>query len=375
MTDLTSYLIQESEFRQSIMPQDVVKLCFQAAFGAEHALEDLTQAQTYFLDEYKATPQDEKPLAEYIAPTVCRVNLSAWKRLKLNPDWLWNLFASAVPSGIKKNNKDFINYIIQADKLSRIGKFHFTYVQWQAYLNDYKNMAVASINDNRVNLDFDKTTEYDFSPVRHSAVYRDKEKPAYRVLSGIAAKAVLIIEAMAGLENGIIAIDGRAASGKSTMAAYLCDIISAKIIAMDDFFLPSQLRTTERLATPGGNIHHERFIQEVLPYLKNNKEFLYRRFDCNKMDFDSEPVRVPPSYWHIIEGVYSFHPELGKYMDIRVFLDIKQVEQESRINTRNNTKVAADYFSKWIPMEEKYLKEYDIRESADVIIDANILRR
>ena len=35
---------------------------------------------------------------------------------------------------------------------------------------------------------------------------------------------------------------------------------------MDDFFLPMELRTAERLEEPGGNVHYERFSAEVDVY-------------------------------------------------------------------------------------------------------------
>jgi len=359
MTSLTQYLLKESKLHPSLAPQaclapqDVVKLCYQAAFGAEHMLSDKTQALNYFKDEYSATPADDKPLAVHIAPTVCRVNLSAWKRLKLNPDWLWNLFVgSASPDEISgANNKIFEDYLTQAGRLSQADSFPFSHTEWQKYIHDYKRL-----------------------PVRHSEAYRDKVKPAYRILSGLPAMMLPIFEAMAGLESGVIAIDGRAASGKSTLAGYMSGIIHAGLIAMDDFFLPPELRTKERLAQPGGNIHHERFAREVLPYIRSNKGFEYGRFDCSRMEYSATPVKIPPSPWRIVEGVYSLHPALNNYMNVRVFLDIEQAEQKTRIQARNNAKIAADYFAKWIPMEETYFKEFNISKTADAIIFKTHLR-
>ncbi|MCL1877401.1 MAG: hypothetical protein FWF80_00945, partial [Defluviitaleaceae bacterium] len=68
----------------------------------------------------------------------------------------------------------------------------------------------------------------------------------------------------------VIAIDGRSASGKTTLASELAAQTGASVIHMDDFFLPQDLRTEERLNTPGGNVHHERFASEVLPHIKGS---------------------------------------------------------------------------------------------------------
>ncbi|MBS6367782.1 MAG: hypothetical protein KH420_10635, partial [Clostridiales bacterium] len=64
-----------------------------------------------------------------------------------------------------------------------------------------------------------------------------------------------------------LAIDGRAAAGKTTLACQLQQHFGAAVIHMDDFFLPAELRTASRLQTPGGNVHYERFLQEVAPAL------------------------------------------------------------------------------------------------------------
>ena len=80
---------------------------------------------------------------------------------------------------------------------------------------------------------------------------------------------------------GVIAIDGRAASGKTTLAAALAAETGGAVVHMDDFFLPAELRTPQRLAAPGGNVHAERFAEEVLPFLRQGRPFCYRRFDCH----------------------------------------------------------------------------------------------
>ena len=60
----------------------------------------------------------------------------------------------------------------------------------------------------------------------------------------------------------VIAIDGRCASGKTTFALRM-EAFGFYTVHADHFFLPPDLRTPERLALPGGNIHSERFLTEV----------------------------------------------------------------------------------------------------------------
>jgi uridine kinase len=123
----------------------------------------------------------------------------------------------------------------------------------------------------------------------------------------------------------VITVDGKSASGKTTLARQLSSILEAEVIHMDDFFLPLELRTPSRLAEPGGNVHYERFKTEVLPELKQKKSFSYRRFDCSKMR-PGEMRKIAISRWRIVEGAYSLHPEFGDYADLKVFFDISPAE-------------------------------------------------
>lgn len=165
----------------------------------------------------------------------------------------------------------------------------------------------------------------------------------------------------------IIAIDGRCAAGKTTLAAWLSEKLGGDVIHMDDFFLPPMLRTKERSAEAGGNVHYERFISEVLPQLKERKSFSYQRFDCSKMELGNQ-VPVKNKGIVLVEGAYSCHPVFGDYMDRKVFLDIDRNTQEERILFRNGKERLQDFKEKWIPMEEAYFAAFSIEEHADYFI-------
>ena len=78
----------------------------------------------------------------------------------------------------------------------------------------------------------------------------------------------------------LFALDGRCASGKTTLASALREAVGCGVIHMDDFFLRPEQRTEERLSQPGGNVDRERFLQEVLLPLKRGESFSYRPYDC-----------------------------------------------------------------------------------------------
>lgn len=165
----------------------------------------------------------------------------------------------------------------------------------------------------------------------------------------------------------VIAIDGRSAAGKTTLAALLAGQLSAAVIHMDDFFLPMELRTPERLAEPGGNLHRERFAEEVLTHLRLGKGFCYRRFDCGRMDYGGT-VTIPSAGCYIVEGAYSCQPAFGEYMDLRVFCDITPGLQKERILTRNGKEGWRHFAERWIPMEERYFTAVPVEAQADIII-------
>ncbi len=178
---------------------------------------------------------------------------------------------------------------------------------------------------------------------------------------------VTIIAEQSYRKKIIIALEGRSGSGKTWFADSLEETLNASLVRMDDFFLPTKLRTEERLSEPGGNFHVERFSEEVIPNLRSNKVFTYRKFNCVFMDYTSD-IRVYPSNLILVDGVYSTHPKLGKYYDFSVFFDVDSEEQIFRIRKRNGQDMLRKFQEEWIPMEEKYIEAFDIMEKADYVI-------
>jgi hypothetical protein len=339
--DITFYLREQAALHPAMTPQDVVKHCYQAAFGAEHLLTDIERARGYFLAEYEATKENDAPLTEPIAPDVARVNLAAWKAASLPPEWLFGMFVSSVYPR-QDGEALFRAYVQQAEGVVFPG---FSAGQFQSYVNEYYQNGITAVH--------------------HSAAYREREKPAYRIVCGGYGRLVPVLRLMR--DNPVIAIDGRAASGKTTMAAQLAAVTGAGVVHMDDFFLPADLRTPERFAQPGGNVHHERFMQEVLPNLRGGGGFSYRVFDCARMAYNGTR-QVSPSPLRIVEGAYACHPTPGDYMDARVFSDVEPAEQLKRIKKRNGDEAVAAYCGRWIPLEEAYFDAYGIRKKAAIIV-------
>lgn len=170
----------------------------------------------------------------------------------------------------------------------------------------------------------------------------------------------------------VIAIDGYCASGKSTLAELLGQRLGAGVIHMDDFFLPKELRTQDRLSQPGGNVHYERFLEEVIPRLDMQQNFAYQRFDCSTMAL-GEYRQVKSKGIYVVEGAYSCHPVLKDYMDYKIFTHVERDVQLARILQRSGPVALENFKKRWIPMEEAYFNAYEIRNKADLILDTTFL--
>lgn len=335
-----------------IQPQDIVKLCYQAAYGAEHLLADISSAEKYFFSEYEKTLSSDCVLYESISSSVCRVNLSAWKFSGMPAQWLFRMFVNS--AHIFPDGKElFEEYLEAANEIVKNQELCFSFKDWKTYLEHYRQIGMQSVH--------------------HSELYRNSEHPAYRIVHNRFIRLLPILEKASLLPGksttNIIAIDGRAASGKSTIADDLKLILNGSIVHMDDFFLPPELRTEERFSEAGGNIHYERFKLKVLPFLRDTDSFSYLTFDCQKRDYGNHRF-VENSKWRIVEGAYSHHPYFGEYADVRVFSDICPEKQMERIQKRDGEWMAERFRTEWIPLEEKYYDYYQIKKRSDVVISA-----
>jgi len=340
--DFAACLTEQLRLHPAMRGEDVLKLCRQAAVGPEHILGDTAAARRYFDAEFSAVEARPKaPLFEVISPDFVRVDLGAWKARGLPSEWLFNLFAASAR--------------------------HFD--DGDAVFREYRRTAERVLPE-ALRQEFRRLAPNPAAGAHHSEAYRRAERPAYRLVDTRFVNTLPVLLAAAKLPERpvrVIAVDGRAASGKTTLARQLERVLDAGVVHMDDFFLPPELRTPERYREPGGNVHYERFAAEVLPRLAAPEPFSYRVFDCSTLRLD-KVATVRRSAWRIVEGAYSLHPKFGNYADLKVFYDIAPEEQLRRLKERNGEAGARVFQTRWIPLEENYLRTFGIRERADLVI-------
>lgn len=177
-----------------------------------------------------------------------------------------------------------------------------------------------------------------------------------------------------GKRPWIVAIDGRCASGKSTLAESLRKEFgsSCSLVHMDDFFLQPAQRTPERYGQPGENVDHERIREEVLEPAAKGFSFAYQVFDCRKMDFGKTVLERQPELL-IVEGSYSLHPDLQPYYDQKFFLTCSSSVQMKRIRNRNGEEKAIQFRDRWIPLEEAYFEKLEPQKTCSGVFSTDDL--
>lgn len=351
MNDLENILTQHAKRYPLMQPQDAVKLIYQSEFGGGHLIDDITSCKNRLKQEYESAPSKELPLYENISENIVRINLQAAKKISITPDAIFKLFLASTKN-ISGSISSFKDKLPCLKKLTMQGIFSFSSDELNEYIADYIAKCCPILS--------------------HSEIYRQNYSPSYRIFENKYINLLPVVERIEELYNKkeriIIAIDGKAASGKSTAADFLSSIYpdELSVIHMDDYFLPYELRTAARYSEPGGNIHYERFKDEVIAHL-NSSTLSYKKFNCSNGCY-SEDVLIKLPKIMLIEGSYSLHPYFNDYYDISVFSDIPKDTQLDRILLRNGEALSKMFKEKWIPLEEKYFAAYRIKDKCDIII-------
>lgn len=215
--------------------------------------------------------------------------------------------------------------------------------------------------------------------VSHSEGFRARYTPHYRVLDHDLAlffPAFQAISAALRATEGpvVVAVDGRCASGKTTFAARCAQVFpDCSVFHMDDFFLPFEKRTAERLAQPGGNVDYERALEEVFVPLSRGEKVELRPFDCSDGSF-RPAVTCPCRRLNIVEGSYAHHPALAGYSQVKIFLTCSPAVQLDRLAVRESPESLENFKTRWIPMEERYFAALDVRAGSQVAVDTSALK-
>lgn len=171
----------------------------------------------------------------------------------------------------------------------------------------------------------------------------------------------------------LIAMDGMAASGKTTLARMLSlEIPGCFIVHMDDFTIPLDNRFPGYFERQLSNADIDRFDREVLTPLRAGKDAEYRPYRCHPDPGFLPPVHIgADAACVIVEGAYCLHPRLFDRYDLRVLVTVSPELQKQRILARNGAQQLERFISSWIPMENRHIRAHRLPERCDLIIEAS----
>lgn len=162
--DFKKILDEHTERYPEMEIQDYYKLIYQAALGNEHLFHDTASVHAYLLKEFATVPgSDSEILVENITPdsSIFRVHLRAFKHQGGDPDRLFKTMLASAHT-FKKSEKRFKRFLRYFEKsYSRSLK-----KELQSDLPSFMKM----MRKNK------------FPAVHHSAHFRERYHPAYRII-------------------------------------------------------------------------------------------------------------------------------------------------------------------------------------------------
>lgn len=339
--------------------RDYVKLLCQSEFGPAHLLTSPEEALAALRDEFaQAREEGYAPTytVEAIGDGLCRFHLNPQSLSEDDLSLLCRCFAgSAYERGSGAGLWEKLGFL---SGLTWRGGLPLDKGELDSFLALYDTMDCPTLH--------------------HSDGYREAYRPHYRVMDRDLAlyfPALQVIDkALRETDKPIlVAVDGRCGAGKTAFAARCAQVFDdCSVLHMDDFFLPPDKRTPERLAQPGGNVDYERAEEELFSPLSRGESAVYRPFDCAAGDF-GDMVGVPCARLNIAEGTYALHPALAKYAQVKIFFTCSPQAQLSRLERRETAKKLEQFREKWIPLEEAYFAGLDVESRCDVTVDTTHL--
>ena len=176
-----------------------------------------------------------------------------------------------------------------------------------------------------------------------------------------------VVHAVRDTERALVSIDGPCASGKTTLASELSELLHAPVVHTDDYVIPHALKTAERLAVPGGNCDAERLFREVLLPWKKRLPVSLRRYDCRTDRFLPSET-LPESRVLILEGSYCNLPLLRRVVDFRLFLSVPPQIRDERLQARESPASLDAFRTRWIPLENAYFSAFSLPDSGCIRI-------
>lgn len=165
----------------------------------------------------------------------------------------------------------------------------------------------------------------------------------------------------------LVAIDGRGASGKSSLLDYLKTRLEGFIfLNFDDYFEPRED------SSEWGFLNRERFAQDVIEPLKTSAAFTYRPYSWHS-EPHINPTEITVKKGLCLEGFSVFSFDLN--WDLKIWVEASKEICLQRGVARDADQPNASHVWRniWQPQEDKYIERIQPLQNSDLIIDGTKL--
>jgi hypothetical protein len=154
-----------------------------------------------------------------------------------------------------------------------------------------------------------------------------------------------------------VGIDGKGASGKTTLAtAVAAALPGAVVVHVDDFARPS-VETWER----------DRFVAQVLEPLAAGRPARSERWDWST-DASGGWAGVGVGVPVVVEGVSSTDVRLGVPWDVTLWVDVPTAVRLARALARDGEAMREQWVERWMPAEDAYEAAQRPQDRVDAVV-------
>lgn len=186
-----------------------------------------------------------------------------------------------------------------------------------------------------------------------------------------------------------VGIDGVDAAGKTSLANELAKELTnlghpVLRASIDGFHNPKEIRRQRGSLSPEGYYYDSfnyvllttHLLQPLEP--QGNRRIRLSAFDFKtEQETAAEELTVTNDHILIFEGVFLFRPELIRYWDVKIFVEIDFETSLNRALERDlylfgsKEEIERRYKERYIPGQKIYLVSETPQQKADIVIDNN----